>query len=88
MLSDNGGEFLAVSAYLKQHGINHQVTAPYFPQQNSVAERLNRILVEGARAMLIEKKISKNFWAEVVMYTNNIKKLCINILQSRRKIAF
>lgn len=73
MRSDNGGEFLAVSAYLRQHGINHQVTAPYSPQQNGVAERLNRTLVEGARAILIEKKISKKFWAEAVMYMNNIK---------------
>lgn len=73
MRSDNGGEFLAVSSFLKAHGIEHQLTAPHSPQQNGTAERLNRTLLEGARAMLVEKNIPKNLWAEAVLHMNYIR---------------
>lgn len=71
--SENGGEFLAVSSFLKAHGIEHQLTAPYSPQQNGTAERLNRTLVEGARAMLVEENIPKNLWEEAVLHMNYIR---------------
>ena len=34
------------------HGIEVQMTAPYSPSQNGVAERMNRMLVEIAQAMM------------------------------------
>src|SRR3954463_8931624 len=54
--SDNGGEYTshAFSRYLKEHGIQHQKSAPYVPEQNSVAERANRTIVERVRCMLHE----------------------------------
>ena len=42
------------------NGIQHQ------PQQNGVAERLNRTLVESARAMLSHSNLPNRFWAEAV----------------------
>ena len=36
------------------------------PEQNGVAERKNRSVVEAARAMLEEKSLPKFYWAEVV----------------------
>jgi transposase InsO family protein len=52
--SDRGGEYLneELDDFCKQHGILHQTTAPYTPQQNGKAERLNRTLMEKARSML------------------------------------
>lgn len=67
MRSDNGGEFSAVSAFLKEQEIEHQITAPFSPQQNGVAERFNRALVEGARSMLVERKVQKHLWVEATM---------------------
>ena len=54
--SDNGGEYTSneFETYLKKHGIAHQKTAPYTPEQNGVAERANRTIVEMARSMLHE----------------------------------
>ena len=51
---DNGGEYMSkeFQTYLTSKGIEHQLTVPYSPQQNGVAERLNRTLMESARAML------------------------------------
>ena len=51
---DRGKEFLNqhLSAWCQEKGIDIQLTAPYSPSQNGVAERMNRTLVEIARAML------------------------------------
>jgi hypothetical protein len=43
--------------------------ALYTPQQNGVAERKNRTLIEMARTMLDEYKTSDHFWVEVVNTT-------------------
>ena len=42
--SDNGGEYLSTEfrQYLKSAGIHHELTVPHSPQQNDVAERMNR----------------------------------------------
>ena len=42
-------------AFLSKHGIQHQKTVPYTPQQNGVAKRTNGTLVEIARCMLYSK---------------------------------
>ena len=74
--SDNGGEYLsrAFSNYLDSHGISHQLTVPYSPQQNGVAERMNRTLMNHTRSILISQKVEKKFWAEAlstVVYIRN-----------------
>ena len=53
--TDNGGEYVSkdFQAYLASKGIEHQLTVPHSPQQNGVAERLNRTLMESARSIPI-----------------------------------
>ena len=53
-------------AYLTSRGIKHQLTIPYSPEQNGVAERLNRTLMESARAMMSHANLPNSFWAEAV----------------------
>ena len=64
--SDNGGEYTSnkFEAYLKSEGICHECTIPKTPEQNGVAERLNRTLVESSRSMLLDAKLPQKFWAE------------------------
>ncbi|GJU32733.1 retrovirus-related pol polyprotein from transposon TNT 1-94 [Tanacetum coccineum] len=50
----------------KQEGIKRQFTTAYTPQQNGVAERMNRTLLERARAMLATTSFGKSFWVEAV----------------------
>lgn len=66
--SDNGKEYCNKSFenYFKQCGIVHETTVPYTPQQNGVAERLNRTLMEKARAMLKDADLERRYWAEAV----------------------
>ena len=66
--TDNGGEFTSkcFQAHLKACGIRHELTIPKTPEQNGVAERLNRTLVETTRAMLLDAKLPHMFWAEAI----------------------
>ncbi|KAH9136198.1 hypothetical protein AeRB84_018561 [Aphanomyces euteiches] len=64
--SDNGGEYISTSfaAYLHDNRIRHEKTVPHTPEQNGVSERMNRTLVECARAMLHFCNAPPRFWAE------------------------
>ncbi|CAL9009279.1 unnamed protein product [Prunus brigantina] len=66
--SDNGGEFVNhdLCQFLEAHGIEHQRTCPYTPQQNGVAERKNRHLLEVVRASLFDAQMPRSFWGEAV----------------------
>ncbi|KAL1204528.1 Retrovirus-related Pol polyprotein from transposon TNT 1-94 [Cardamine amara subsp. amara] len=67
--SDNGGEYTSntFKAHLANHGILHQTSCPYTPQQNGVAERKNRHLMEVARSMMFHKNMPRRFWGDAVM---------------------
>jgi len=67
--SDNGGEYTstAFKSHLAKHGIIHQTSCPYTPQQNGVAERKNRHLMEVARSMMFYTNMPKRFGSDAVM---------------------
>ena len=74
--TDNGGEYTSgeFSKYLRTEGIRHELTVPKTPEQNGVAERFNRTLVECVRAVLSDAHLSHSFWAEAlstVVYVRN-----------------
>ena len=66
--SDNGTEFknYTMDEFLSDEGIKHQFSVAYTPQQNGVAERKNRTLIEMARTMLDEYKSPYKLWAEAI----------------------
>ena len=66
--SDQGGEYTVgtFTYYCKDNGIIQQFTVPHTPQQNGVAERKNKKLVECAHGMLKGKSVSNGFWAEAI----------------------
>uniref|UniRef100_A0A2N9EQN5 Integrase catalytic domain-containing protein n=1 Tax=Fagus sylvatica TaxID=28930 RepID=A0A2N9EQN5_FAGSY len=71
--SDRGGEYESpFGEFCSQHGIVHQTTAPYSPQQNGVAERKNRTLKEMMNAMLISSGLPQNLWGEAILSANYI----------------
>ncbi|GKV36117.1 hypothetical protein SLEP1_g44285 [Rubroshorea leprosula] len=65
---DNATEYTShrFQQFLQQHGIHHQLTIPYTPQQNGVSERKNRSILNMARCLLFEKNLPKNCWAEAI----------------------
>ncbi|PKU78070.1 Retrovirus-related Pol polyprotein from transposon TNT 1-94 [Dendrobium catenatum] len=68
MRSDRGGEFTSkeFQEFCEANGIRRSLTVPGSPQQNGVAERKNRTILDMARSMLKSKKLPKEFWAEAV----------------------
>ena len=53
-------------SYLKKEGVHHELTVPKTPQQNGVAEQMNKTLVEVVCSMLSDAKLPKMFWAKVI----------------------
>lgn len=66
--TDNGGEYISndFKSYLQENGISHQLTVAYTPQQNGIAERMNRTLVDLVRSMIHTANLDKSFWAEAL----------------------
>ncbi|CAI7826333.1 unnamed protein product [Closterium sp. NIES-54] len=73
--TDNGGEFIGADfeAVLKKKGIQHQLTVPYNPQQNGVAERFNKTLQEGARTLLGRAGLPDPFWVSALWQVALVK---------------
>ncbi|CAI7856906.1 unnamed protein product [Closterium sp. NIES-54] len=73
--TDNGGEFIGADfeAVLKKKGTLHQLTVPYNPQQNSVAECFNRTLQEGARTLLGRAGLPDLFWVTALWQVALVK---------------
>jgi hypothetical protein len=74
--TDNGGEYCSINfrGWLSKKGIRHESSAPHCPEQNGVAERANRTVVEAARSLIHAKGLPIKFWAEAVacaVYTLN-----------------
>ena len=65
---DNAREFILseFQEYLDSEGIILETTSTYLPSQNGVAERLNRTLIERARAMIINSGLPKFLWEEAI----------------------
>lgn len=54
------------------NGIRRQFTAAYRPQQNGVAERKNRTIMNMVRSMLVKGNIPKTFWPEAVNWSVHV----------------
>ncbi|KAJ9557774.1 hypothetical protein OSB04_012388 [Centaurea solstitialis] len=74
--SDHGTEFKnsTLETFFDQKGISQNFSSVRTPQQNGVAERRNRTLIEAARFMLSEANLATQFWAEAVNTAYNLGK--------------
>lgn len=75
--SDQGGEFTSYEfvRFCDEQRIKRQMSVPKTVQQNEIAERRNKTIVESARTMLIQGEVPKMFWKEAVsttVYTLNM----------------
>ena len=79
--SDRGGEYLSdkFQTHLDESGTQHQMTSACTPEQNGVAERLNRTLMNLVRSMLAHKTINNSKHLSL-----KVGKVAIPRLQMRR----
>ncbi|CAI7804077.1 unnamed protein product [Closterium sp. NIES-53] len=64
--SDRGGEYMGkdMESFLEDKDITHQLSVAHTPQKNGAAERLNRTLIDLARAMLAHAQLDHNWWGD------------------------
>jgi len=67
IISDRGGEYVLFNDYYEKEGIIHEVTPPYSPESNGVAERKNRTLKEMMNVMLISSNTPDNLLGESLL---------------------
>ena len=67
--SDNAREYFSAPfiSFMSQHGILHQSSCAHTPQQNGVAERKNRHLIETTRTLLLHYHVPFRFWGDAVL---------------------
>nr|GFB76117.1 retrovirus-related Pol polyprotein from transposon TNT 1-94 [Tanacetum cinerariifolium] len=65
---DNETEFknADLNQFCRLKGIKREFSVPRTPQQNGIAERKNRTLIEAARTLLADSLLPIPFWAEAV----------------------
>ena len=70
--SDRGGEFLNefFNSYFISQGIVHTTTTAETPHLNGLAKRMNGILVNTGRAMLLHAKAPTQLWGEALVTGN------------------
>ncbi|KAI3819481.1 hypothetical protein L1987_13320 [Smallanthus sonchifolius] len=93
--SDNETEFKnnLMELFCLKKGTRHEFSTSYMPQQNGVAERKNRTLIETARTMLSDVKLPVTFWAEAVntachvlnrvLVVKRHNKICYELINNR-----
>ncbi|CAL5391000.1 unnamed protein product [Camellia sinensis] len=66
--TDNGTEYLGLKfqEFLRTHGIDHQLSCPYTPPQNGVAERKHRHIIETTIALLQQSGVPLAYWFDTV----------------------
>ncbi|KAL0446294.1 UNVERIFIED_CONTAM: Retrovirus-related Pol polyprotein from transposon RE1 [Sesamum latifolium] len=67
--TDNSSEFVSHScqSLLQKHGITHEKSCIYTPQQNGVVEQKHRHLLQVARALMFQSHLPNQFWAESIL---------------------
>uniref|UniRef100_A0A803PS03 Retrovirus-related Pol polyprotein from transposon TNT 1-94 n=1 Tax=Cannabis sativa TaxID=3483 RepID=A0A803PS03_CANSA len=79
--TDNGWEYCSkqFDEFCKEHGIARHLTVRDTPQQNGLAERMNRTLIERVRCMLKGASLDRTFWGEAVKTTCYLINRCPSV---------
>ena len=66
-----GGEFTSreFEMFCNDKGIKRQTLAPRAPPQNGIVKRRNRLVMDCARTLMMEKNVALNYWREVLSTT-------------------
>lgn len=72
--TDNGTEFQGeVGEWVREKGIQRQLTAPYSPQQNGKVERWHQTMRAGISSVLVSSGAPTNLWGEGLRHVVHVK---------------
>ena len=71
LISDNGGEFTSneFKDFCREARIKRELTTPYNPQQNGVAERENRSIMKAVKVTIHDQDLPMHLWVEATRTT-------------------
>lgn len=80
LMTDNGLEFCnqVFDEFYAKKGITRHKTVRMTPQQNALAERMNKTLMDKVRCMMLQAKLPKRLWAEIL----NTSRYLVNLSPS------
>ncbi|CAJ2655949.1 unnamed protein product [Trifolium pratense] len=84
--SDNAKDYFnqGLNSFCQKEGIIHESSCVKTPQQNGIAERKNRHLLDQTRAILFQNKVPKKYWGEAVLTASYlINRLPSSVLASK-----
>ncbi|CAA7024669.1 unnamed protein product [Microthlaspi erraticum] len=72
--TDRGGEYMSneFKSFCDEMGISRQLTTAFTPQQNGVAERKNRTIMNMVRCILNDKEVPRRFWPEAAKWAVHV----------------
>jgi histone deacetylase 1/2 len=79
MQTDWGGEYERLNSFFQRVGISHRVSCPHAHQQNGVAERKHRHIVEVGLSLLANASMPLKFLDEAFLTATHL----INLLPSK-----
>lgn len=87
--TDNGSEYInvVIRDFLSTNGIIHQKSCVDTPQQNGVAEKKNRHLLEVVRSLLFSMKVRKILWDAILIATYLINRMPSKVLNFKIPIV-
>jgi len=86
ILTDNAAEFTALRPWAELKGIELDFIEAEAPAQNGVAERYNRIIMDIARALLIDFGISRRYWKYTVVTANYLRNRTVLMAEKVRRL--
>lgn len=75
--SDGGGEFMSkqFKEHLTRDGISQRISCPYTPEQNGIAERKHRYIMELGLSMMFDSHLPLHHWVEAFFAASYITNL-------------
>ena len=73
--SNNAKEYRKFEEAVRSQGIKVEFTTAYTPEENGVAERFNRTVIQMARAMLLWAELPQKFWGEAASTANYLRNM-------------
>lgn len=86
--ADNAREFLALSPWAMEKGIQLEFIEAHTPPQNGVAERFNRFILEVTRALLMDSGVSRKYWKYAVVTANYLRNRTTSVRDSGGKTPY
>ncbi|KAL4582707.1 hypothetical protein LXL04_007266 [Taraxacum kok-saghyz] len=88
IFSDNGGDYQGLASFLQSMGISHYTTPPHTPEQNGIAKRRHRHIVETGLELLHYAGLPLTYWSHAFQTAVHlINKLPTPVLNSKTPLS-